>query len=110
MTGDYYLDIVNAKVDFYTIKGILEELLDYLGYNGRYSLQANDIPKELHPGQSASIIMQGKKVGVIGKIHPSIIKDAVYVFEIDLSKLLENRASKMIFKEILKYVKGINRY
>ena len=103
MTGDYYLDIVNTKVDFYIIKGVLEELLDYLGYNGRYSLQASDIPKELHPGQSASIIMQGKKVGVIGKIHPSVIKDDVYVFEIDLSNLLENRASKMNFKEIPKY-------
>ena len=103
MTGDYCLDIVNTKVDFYTIKGVLEELLDYLGYNGRYSLQASDIPKELHPGQSASIIMQGKKVGVIGKIHPSVIKDDVYVFEIDLSNLLENRASKMNFKEIPKY-------
>ena len=103
MTGDYCLDIVNTKVDFYIIKGVLEELLDYLGYNGRYSLQASDIPKELHPGQSASIIMQGKKVGVIGKIHPSVIKDDVYVFEIDLSNLLENRASKMNFKEIPKY-------
>lgn len=103
MTGDYYLDINNTKVDFYTIKGVLEELLDYLGYNGRYSLTVSDIPSELHPGQSASILMQGKKVGVIGKLHPSVIKDDVYVFEINLTKLLSNRASRMSFKEIPKY-------
>ena len=103
MTGDYYLSINNQKVDFYTIKGVLEELLYFLGYNGRYSLVSKDIPNEFHPGQSASIIMQGKKVGVIGKIHPNIIKDDVFVFEINLTKLLENRPSKMIFKEIPKY-------
>lgn len=103
MTGDYYLDINNTKVDFYTIKGVLEELLDYLGYNGRYSLNVSDVPEELHPGQSASILMQGKKVGVIGKLHPNVIKDDVYVFELNLTKLLSNRGTRMSFKEIPKY-------
>ena len=103
MTGNYYLSVNNLKVDFYTIKGILEELLYFLGYNGRYSLKVSDIPDEFHPGQSASIIMQGKKIGVIGKLHPNVVKDDVYVFEINLTKLLENRPSKMVFKEIPKY-------
>lgn len=103
MTGNYYLSVNNLKVDFYTIKGILEELLYFLGYSGRYSLKVSDIPDEFHPGQSASIIMQGKKIGVIGKLHPNVVKDDVYVFEINLTKLLENRPSKMVFKEIPKY-------
>lgn len=47
--------------------------------------------------------MQGKKVGVIGKLHPNITRDDVYAFEINLTKLLENRPSKMAFKEIPKY-------
>ena len=103
MTGNYYLSVNNLKVDFYTIKGILEELLYFLGYSGRYSLKVSDIPDEFHPGQSASIIMQGKKIGVIGKLHPNVVKDDVYVFEINLTKLLENWPSKMVFKEIPKY-------
>ena len=103
MTGDYYLGIHNDKVDFYIIKGILEELLDYLGYNGRYSLVVNNIPNELHPGISANIIFQGSEIGIIGKLHPNITKDEVYVFEINLTKLLTNRTSKMQFKEISKY-------
>ena len=103
MTGDYYLGIHNDKVDFYIIKGILEELLDYLGYNGRYSLVVNNIPNELHPGISANIIFQGSEIGIIGKLHPNITKDEVYVFEINLTKLLINRTSKMQFKEISKY-------
>ena len=104
MTGKYYLDINNTNVDFYIIKGIVEELLDYLGYNGRYTINNGNVPNELHPGVSASINLQGKDIGVIGKLHPSICKDDVYVFEINLDKLLVNRTSNIKFKEIPKYL------
>ena len=103
LAGNYYIDIPKKNVDFYTLKGIVEELLYFLGYDGRYSFVIDSFPSEFHPYQSASIIMQGKKVGVIGKIHPNVLKDDVYAFEINLSKLLINKASKMIFKEIPKY-------
>ncbi len=104
MTGIYQEGINKEKADFYTLKGILEELLDYLGFAGRYTLLKDEnIAKEFHPGQSASIIMQGKIIGVIGKLHPSVIKDDLYVFEINLEKLLINKASKMQFKEISKF-------
>jgi len=104
MTGDYYLDINNSKVDFYVLKGVLEEVLDYLGYNNRYRLSVSDlIPKEFHPGQSAIIELQGKQVGVMGKLHPNTVKGNVYALEIDLDKLLINRMSKMTFKDIPKY-------
>lgn len=104
MTGDYYLDIKNGKVDFYIIKGILEEIMDYLGYNNRYRLVKDDsIPTSFHPGQSAYIELQNKRVGIIGKVHPSILKDDVYVFEIDLDKVLTNHGTNMSFKEIPKY-------
>ena len=104
MTGDYYLDITNTKVDFYTVKGVVEELLDYLGFAGRYSFVVGGVPSELHPGQSASIILQGKPIGVIGKLHPNVCKDNVYVFEINLEKLLSNFPSRMSYKEISKYL------
>ena len=104
MTGKYYLDINNTNVDFYIIKGILEDLLDFLGYNGRYTINVGSTPKELHPGVSAVINMQGTDIGVIGKLHPSVTKDDVYVFEINLDKLLKNRTSNIKFKEISKYL------
>jgi phenylalanyl-tRNA synthetase beta chain len=105
MTGEYYLGLDSKKqVDFYIIKGILEELLDYLGYNGRYTINVGSTPKELHPGVSAVVNMQGTDIGVIGKIHPSITKDDVYVFEINLDKLFKNRTSNIKFKEISKYL------
>ena len=104
MTGKYYLDINNTNVDFYITKGIVEELLDYLGYKGRYTISSGETPKEFHPGVSANIVLQGNNIGVIGKLHPNETKDDIYVFEINLDKLLSNRTSNIKFKEIPKFL------
>lgn len=103
MSGDYELGIGNTKVDFYYIKGVLEELLYFLGYEGRYSLIVDNIPEEFHPGVSATINVSGINVGVIGKIHPSVLKDDVYAMEINLTKLLAIRTGSMKYKDISKY-------
>ncbi len=105
MSGEYYLGLDKKKVDFYVIKGVAEEILDYLGYNGRYSFVRNleKTPSELHPGQSAVISVNNDIIGVIGKIHPKVEKDDVYVLEIDLDRLLSKRVGKMKYKEISKF-------
>ena len=105
MTGEYYYGINNSKkVDFYIIKGIAEELLDFLGYAGRYSFVVKEnMPEQLHPGQSAMISVNNDIVGIIGKVHPEITKDDVFVMEINLDKLLAKKTGKMKYKEISKY-------
>jgi len=104
MSGEYELDIHNEKVDFYHIKGIMEELLYFLGYDNRYSLLINDyIPNELHPGVSAAINVNGVNVGIIGKLHPNVIKDNVYVMEINLDKLLSIKTGSMKYKDYSKF-------
>ena len=105
MSGEYYLGLDKKKVDFYVIKGVAEEILDYLGYNGRYSFVRNleKTPDELHPGQSAVISVNNDIVGIIGKIHPKVEKDDVFVLEIDLDRLLSKRVGKMKYKEISKF-------
>ena len=105
MTGKYYLGVGNqANVDFYIIKGIVEELLDYLGYANRYSFVIpKEIPAEFHPGQVAEINVNADPVGIVGKLHPSETKDPVYVMEINLDKLLAKKVGKMKYKEISQY-------
>lgn len=105
MSGKYYLGIENKKdVDFYVVKGVAEEILDYLGYSGRYCfVLPSKMPKEMHPGQTAEISVNNDVVGMVGKLHPSIEKEDVYVLEINLDKLLSKRTGKMKFKEISKY-------
>lgn len=106
MTGEFYLGVDSRKnVDFYIIKGIAEELLDYLGYSGRYSfvVKEEQMPNEVHPGQSALISVNNDVVGLIGRVHPTLTKEAVYVFEIDLDKLLDKKVGKMKYKEVSKF-------
>lgn len=104
LSGNYYEVLGGSrKVNFYTLKGIMERVLDYLGYSGRYYLVKDDIPRELHRGQSASIYMDNKKIGILGKVHPNVTNDDIYVMEINLSILLGNKTSKMKYKEISKY-------
>ena len=105
MTGKYYLGINNTKnVDFYIIKGVAEELLEYLGYGNRYSfIKKDNMAKELHPGQSALINVNADDIGFIGKLHPDVAEDDVYVLEINLTKLLDKKVGKMKYKEISKF-------
>ena len=105
MSGKYYLGLDNKKnVDFYVIKGVAEEVLDYLGYNGRYSfVMPKQIPNQMHPGQTAEISVNNDVVGMVGKLHPAVGKEDVYVLEINLDKLLAKKTGKMKFKEISKY-------
>ena len=104
MSGDYELGIQNTKVDFYHIKGVMEELLYFLGYDNRYSLLVdNNIPEELHPGVSASINVNGTNIGIIGKLHPNVTKDNIYVMEINLTKLLSIRTGSMKYKDFSKF-------
>ena len=105
MTGEYILGLGTKAVDFYVIKGIAEEVLDYLGYGGRYSFIADKekLPEEMHPGKSAVISVNNDIVGIIGRITPEISKEDVYAMEINLDKLLAKKVGKMKYKELSKF-------
>ncbi len=87
----------NLKVDFYLIKGIIENILDYVGLKNRYSMISDDIT-DIHPKIGARILVDKKDVGIIGKIHPSINKDDIYVCEISLKDIMVN-VKQIKFKE-----------
>ncbi len=103
MSGNYHDGLYQEKVDFYHIKGVLEELLESLGYSNRYSLVVDELPKEFHPGSSAKINLSGKDVGYIGKIHPNECKNDVYVMELNLDIIRSMKTGKEMFKELSKF-------
>ena len=105
MKGNYITNIVNGvnvKVDFYLLKGIIENLFQYLGLRNRYDFTKVEV-KELHPGISAQILVDRKPLGIIGKVHPSVLKDDVYVAEFSMSKLYELKTKPLKFKEASRY-------
>ena len=92
---------LNTKVDFYIVKGIVENILDYMGFKNRYTFEIST-SKDLHPGISADIILDRKKIGIIGRVHPQILKDEVYVFELSLQALM-SKIKPIKYKEAPKY-------
>lgn len=89
------------KCDFYVVKGILENILDYMGFKNRYTFELTDA-KDLHPGISANILLDRENIGIIGKVHPSINKDEIYVCEFSLNKLIKE-IKPIKYKEANKY-------
>lgn len=91
-----------TKCDFYTLKGIIENLLDYLGFKNRYTFVAAELP-EIHPGISAKILLDRQEIGVIGRVHPSYKKDEIYVAELSMTALYNAKIKPLKFKEASKY-------
>jgi len=91
----------NTKVDFYIVKGIVENILDYMGFKNRYSFEISDC-SDLHPGISANILLDRKKIGILGRVHPKLLKDEVYVFELSLQALM-SKIKPIKYKEAPKY-------
>ena len=105
ISGDYLTNNwqhVTIKCDFYTLKGLVENLLNYLGFKNRYQFVASEV-KDLHPGISAKILLDREEIGVIGRVHPSIKKDEIYVAELSMTKLYEKQIKPIKYKEASKF-------
>lgn len=112
--GDYAsqswlgLDFLNEKKNidtFFYLKGALETIFAAFNLLPTFE-KASDIAF-LHPGISANIIINGKKIGFIGKLHPDIadeldLKAPTYISEIDLAELLESN-EKIIYKQFSRF-------
>ena len=76
---------------WYDAKGMLENVFNNLGINVEY--RPENIQDRLHPGRTAALWLQGKRLGVFGQIHPQLaqkrdLADEVYLFEFDFDLLL----------------------
>lgn len=82
----------NDAVDFYDVKGLIENLLEQLNIRGVRWVA--DTPESYyHPGKSCSIIAGKERVGSMGEIHPTVMANfglerPVYCFELDFEKLV----------------------
>ena len=105
MKGNYVTNnwmATSCKVDFYLLKGIAESLLDYLGLKNRYDFNVKEVDS-MHPGMTAEITLDREPIGFMGRVHPEVMKDDVYVLEISLDKLYEKKIKPIKYKEISKY-------
>ena len=105
MYGNYLENPWGNKVtvDFYLIKGILENLLSYLGLLSRYKLEPIGELSWLHSGIGANIFVDNECIGYIGRVTPVICKKDIYVLEVDLDKIFNFYTKNIKYKEIPKY-------
>ena len=108
MTGVYTEGLKKESYDFYVAKGVVEELLDKLGFKGRYDFTLKDMNEEMHPTKSAYINVNGKIVGMFGQVHPNISACEVYVMEINLDELYSIKTGRLKYKETSKFA-GITK-
>ncbi|MCM1522943.1 MAG: phenylalanine--tRNA ligase subunit beta [Ruminococcus sp.] len=73
MYGDGY--------DFYSLKGIMEGLLDVLGISGaeyepcRGGSETFGEAPAFHPGRCAEIVKNGVSIGIFGELHPEVTEN-----------------------------------
>ena len=80
-----------TTMTWYDAKGVLENVFSNLGIGVEYRSERE--AEGLHPGRTAALWLQGKKLGVFGQIHPQLAQDKdlpneIYLFELDFSLLL----------------------
>jgi phenylalanyl-tRNA synthetase beta chain len=94
-------------IDFYDIKGCVEDLLEALQIKGIKFDRVEDIPY-LHPGK-ASRIFSGKEVlGALGEVHPQVlghyeIHGKAYLFEIDFEQMVKWAEGEKRFRPLPKF-------
>ncbi len=88
--------------DFYLLKGIIENLFLFLGFNNRYQFIPKSL-KDMHPKRGAIIKIDQEIIGFLGEVHPNHCQEPTYVFEVDLEKILDLKIRPIKFKELNKY-------
>jgi phenylalanyl-tRNA synthetase beta chain len=93
-------------VDFFVIKGVLEGLFEKLGLTGQVKYEKASV-EGMHPGRTASILLNGETIGFVGQVHPSVqkeldIKDTL-VFELSLQAVLEAATEPLQYTAIPRF-------
>ncbi|MBP2605154.1 phenylalanine--tRNA ligase subunit beta [Acinetobacter calcoaceticus] len=89
-------------MDFFDFKGEVEEILAA----GRVSVEYVRSERAwLHPGQSADILVDGKSIGYLGRLHPSLENEldlsTTWVAELDQTAVLQSYVSN--FTELSRF-------
>jgi phenylalanyl-tRNA synthetase beta chain len=95
--------------DFYDIKGVLEELLRNLGI---VKTSFTQMPPEFcsysKPGFTARILDENEPIGLVGEIHPKVLrnydlKQTGFIFELNFDRLIQSVPDTISARPIPKF-------
>jgi len=98
-------DIKNNTGSFFDIKGDIEALFRVIGHDLRPEYRVVRHPT-LHPGRSAEIMLNNQSIGILGAVHPAILKSLdivqeVLVFELKLAAF--SKKITPIYRQLSKF-------
>ncbi|MGY6629789.1 MAG: phenylalanine--tRNA ligase subunit beta [Wenzhouxiangella sp.] len=87
-------------LDFFDLKGEIEHLLELNACEGEFAFERSSHPW-LHPGQGANLLCDGRPVGWLGQLHPTLQDQldwpqTAFIAEIDLAALLRRRLPQSV--------------
>lgn len=93
--------------DFYSLKGVVEQMLERVGIED-YDFEPCKDNATYHPGRCATVYAGGKKLGVLGQIHPGVcanfkIDTEVYVAVLDFEVIAEQFTADRQYKVLPKF-------
>lgn len=99
--------IYGDGVDFFTVKGAVQQVLLQLHINKVKFKPCTDAPS-YHPGRTACVYSGDTYLGIVGQLHPTVAKNygintEVYAFEFDMNSLYDCRGGVSEYKPVPKY-------
>ncbi len=99
------IGIYGKDEDFFTLKGIVEEIMSLFGAHTQYKRSSETY---LHPGRQAEVLANNVSAAVLGEVHPAVAKNydidaKVYIAEIKLDVLYAINKRKTTYKPLPKY-------
>ena len=94
--------------DFFSMKGVIEELLDSVGMLDKVEYDPKAGKSFLHPGRQANVVYDGEVIGYLGEVHPVVcdnydIDTRVYIAVIDMPHVVEHANFDTIYTGIAKF-------
>ncbi|MEW6375199.1 MAG: phenylalanine--tRNA ligase subunit beta [Thermodesulfobacteriota bacterium] len=95
------------EIDFYDIKGCVEDLFEAMQIKGFKFNRAGDIPY-LYPGKASRVLLGKEVLGVLGEVHPEVldhyeIHGKVFLFEIDFEQMVKWAGEEKRFRPLPKF-------
>lgn len=96
-----------GDADFFTAKGMAEQLLEKLSVTG-YEIESSSEEYSYHPGRCAVLTLDGRRLGIIGELHPKVaenygIGERVYCFALDADLMFEYAKPERTYAPLPKF-------
>ena len=94
-------------VDFYTVKGLLENILESIGVK-RYDIEKETKNESYHPGRCANLKVGIDTIATLGEVHPEVldnygIEKRAYLLEANITKFVKYAKAAKKYIEVPKF-------